>query len=273
MKTEQMLERAAGGARQEEREGPAGPAIRVRTFGEFSVTIDGRELSKGDWQRKRARDLFKLLLLHHGTAMTIDEMVETLWGGLSERNVELLVMNAISHIRKALDPGREPHKPSSLLTSSDRTYTLDLGEGAAIDFIRFRKLVTDARRSPMAERRRALYMEAAHLYRGEFLKEDLYESWTAETRHRLQDMLAEALAYLAGEHLREGDLDKAIATARRLIESDPTSEGGYEILLEALRRRGHMAELLKAFNECTRAFRAELGVEPPERLRRLADPL
>ncbi len=275
LKTEQMLERAANSARPWETPDrpPAGTAIEVRTFGEFSVVINGRELRKGDWQRKRARDLFKLLLLHHRSAVTIDEMVETLWGGLSERNVELLVMNAISHIRKALDPGREPHKPSPFLSSSDRTYTLDLGDAAAIDFIRFRSLIADARRSPVPDRKRALYQEAAGLYRGEFMKEDLYETWTSETRDRLQEMLAEALSYLAAEHLRNGDLEDAVIAAKKLIQCDPISEHGYEILLDALRRTGSTAELLKAFNECTRAFQAELGVEPPERLRRLAVPL
>ncbi len=270
MKTEQMLERVTGSIRpHEETESPAGPVIMVRTFGEFSVSINGRELRKGDWQRKRARDLFKLLLLNHATAVTIDEIVEMLWGGVSKRNTELLVMNAISHIRKAIDPRREPHKPSALLTSSDRTYTLDLGDGASVDFIRFRRLIAEARRSLLPQQKRTLYLQATDLCQGEFLKEDIYESWTAETRDRIHDMISEALAYLANEHLRACELDQAIATAKNLIERDPISESGYEVLLTALRDKGGMAELLKTFNECERAFRAELGITPPERLRRL----
>lgn len=266
-RTEQILERAGlrNGASVQPQE-LSFPAIQVHTFGEFRVMVHGRELSKADWRRKRARDLFKLLLLNHGMAVTIDDMVEHLWGGLAERNVELLVMNAVSHIRRALEPDREPHRPSAILTSSDRAYTLDMGPEAVIDFIRFRHLIADARRSPLPALKRRLYAEAVGLYTGEFLKEDLYERWTEHERERLHAMLFEGLTWLGAEYLREERFEEAIAVARRLLDYDGTSERGHETLIAGLARSGQRVEAHKAFNKCVAMFRSELGVEPPERI-------
>ncbi len=272
LRTERLLNPEAG---LKERGAAAGVPgnmreIRVRTFGAFSVTIDGRELRKSDWKRKRARDLFKILLMNYQRGVTIDELMEQLWRGVADKNVELLVMNAISHIRRTLDPSHEPHRKSALLGSNGRSYVLNLGEYAWIDFLRFKQLVAEARRSKSPQRKRELFEEAAALFTGEFMKEDLYENWTELERDRLHDMLAEALFYLGSDYLREGRIDEAIAVARRIIEQDSTSEQGYEILLGALVRDERFAEARKAFRTCTDAFMSELEMAPPEKLRRLA---
>jgi tetratricopeptide (TPR) repeat protein len=54
-----LLERYLNDNRVERKNGCA-----VQTFGEFELTINGRTLTKDDWQRKKARDLFKYLLIH-----------------------------------------------------------------------------------------------------------------------------------------------------------------------------------------------------------------
>ncbi|MEP7217917.1 MAG: tetratricopeptide repeat protein [Bacteroidota bacterium] len=244
--------------------------IEVITFGEFRVIVGGRRLSKGDWNRKRARDLFKLLLVHHRRALTIDEIVDKLWRGTNDRNMEMLVMNAVSHIRKALEPGRSPHSTTSALVSLDRAYMLDLGEHASIDFLRFKELIVAARRGVTAGERCRIYGAAMDLYADDFLKEDYYEEWTDSERELLKDGFLEAVEYLAGEHLRNGASDLAIELARRALRHDNTSERAYEILLLGLRARGRMGESLKVLEECTSLFRSELGLEPPERLRRFA---
>ncbi len=255
--------------------GTIAPAARVAeivvvTFGEFRVKLPGGELSKGDWKRKKARDLFKLLLINHRRALTVDEIMEKLWG--AGGGTELLVMNAVSHVRAALEPARDPHAPSRYLTSSDRAYTLDLGENAMIDFLRFKEMIVYARRSATAEERVRLYSDAAALYGGDFLKEDAFEEWTTSERDLLKDAYLEAMEYVAAEHLRRGAVELAGDTARRILECDDTSERAYEILMLALRERGRRGEIRNVFERCRRAFLSDQGTEPPSRLRQIAYP-
>lgn len=244
--------------------------IRVRTFGAFRVTVNGKELGTSDWKRKKARDLFKLLLLHHGRAITIDQILEKLWDGTADKRSDMLVMNAVSHLRRAVEPERLPHRTSSILSSSDRAYTLYLGEGAEIDFLRFKELIVAARRSASAGERRARYEAAIALYQGDFLQEDLYEEWSAAERGLLKDALLEAMEYLAGDALRDGRYEETIQHARAILEHDNTSERAYELWLLSLRERGRTGEARKIHAECVKIFRSELGADPPERLARLA---
>lgn len=248
---------------------PASPVILVRTFGELRVTVDGRALRTGDWGRKKARDLFKFLLIHHRRTITMDEIIERLWNGAADRNTELLVMNAISRIRRAIEPDRSPRDRRSMVSSMDRTYRLDLGEDAEIDFVRFKELMVLARGASSARERYDYYEQAAALYTDDFLKEDAFEAWAASERDLLKDAFLEALEYMAGEQLRSARLEEAIATARRILPFDDTSERGYEILLEALLLRGRPADARQAYEECRAAFDRVLGAAPPASIRRI----
>lgn len=258
---------AEGGSGKEHGDAETGnEGIRVHTLGAFRVIVDGRELKKADWSRRRARELFKLLLLNHRSAVTISEIHDKLWGERGDRNIEMLVMNAASHIRKALESGREEVADHFTLDCSDGAYMLDLGENVWIDFIRFRELVVAARRSSSVEERSRMYAEATELYGGDFLQEDLYADWTEFQRRLLKDAFLEGLEYLAREDLRMGHLEQAIAGARRILEHDDTSETAYRILLQGLTQCGRHGEANRMMEQCRLAFARELGKEPPEPL-------
>jgi tetratricopeptide (TPR) repeat protein len=245
--------------------------IVVRTFGEFRVSVGGRELGTAEWKRKRARDLFKLLLINHRRALTLDEIIETLWDGRADRKSEMLVMNAISHIRSALEPDRRRGASSAYLVGSDRSYALHLDESAWVDFLRFKEIVVAARRTTNARERRDLYEQAADLYRGDFLKEEYYEPWTATERDLLKDAFLESVEFLAVEYARSGEHDAAIDAARRIIASDCTSERAHEVLIASLVARGRHADARRALEECSAAYARELDEEPPARFATLLD--
>jgi DNA-binding SARP family transcriptional activator len=254
---------------------PSSPAakahIGITTFGSFRVMLDGRELGKGAWQRKRARDLFKLLLVHHRAVVTVDEIQEKLWGGITDRQIDMLVMNAASHIRNALALRQEVQESTASLLRVDGGYRLDLGDDSTIDFVRFKELIVAARHSQSVHERRRLYVEAVALYGGDFLPEDLFVEWTDYHRQMLKDAYFEAMEFLAREHLRSGELDQAIEGARSILRHDDTSESAYQVLLVALKERGRIAEARRAFEQCVERFRRDHGVEPPERLREIVE--
>jgi two-component SAPR family response regulator len=248
-------------------------AVTIKTFGDLHVNVDGRTLTTSDWGRRKSRDLFKFLLIHHRRPVTLDEIMEKLWGGSSDRRTEMVVMNIVSRIRRAIEPERNPRDRQSVLTSNDRTYRLDLGEEADIDFLRFKELIVLARRADTAEERYNHYHRAIELYTDDFLKEDYYEEWTVSERDLLKDAFLEALEYNAGEEIRREEFEQAATTARRIIVSDSTSERGYTILITALAARGRRAEIRQVLAECIRNYETEFGTRPPSHLLNLADSL
>jgi tetratricopeptide (TPR) repeat protein len=250
-------------------------SITVKTFGGFEVCIEGRVISQDEWQRKKARDVFKYLLMKHGNAVTVSEILDALWnehrsdGGRNESNAQMVLQKAVSYIRKALEPTLEARKPSRYLSFTDNAYTLNLGSDAFIDFVVFKSLMAAAQKSGQIADRLKLYEEAVRLYTGEFLSPDVYEPWTSFERERLKDSYLLALQGLARAAESENDVSKALQHAYAILACDRTDETAYRIALSALITANRHAEAGKLSQSCIDAFKTELDSAPPKSLRAL----
>jgi DNA-binding SARP family transcriptional activator len=88
--------------------------------------------------------------------------------------------------------------------------------------------------------------------------------WLDEWRRRLDDIRLRGLECFAAARLGLGGptLRQAEVCARQLIELAPYRESGHRILMEALERRGNVAEALLAYERLRLLLHDELGVEP-----------
>lgn len=88
--------------------------------------------------------------------------------------------------------------------------------------------------------------------------------WLEEWRRRLEDVHIRGLECFAEARLGLGGptLGQAEDCARQLIELAPYRERGHRILMEALERRGNVAEALRAYDRLRVLLRDELGVAP-----------
>jgi len=88
--------------------------------------------------------------------------------------------------------------------------------------------------------------------------------WLDEWRRRLDDVRLRGLECFAAARLGLGGptLPQAADCARRLIELAPFRETGHLILMEALERRGNVAEALRVYDRLRLLLREELGIAP-----------
>jgi SARP family transcriptional regulator, regulator of embCAB operon len=88
--------------------------------------------------------------------------------------------------------------------------------------------------------------------------------WLDEWRRRREDVRLRGLECLASARLELGGsaLTQAESCARQLVELAPYRETGHRILMEALERRGNVAEALRAYERLRVRLREELAVEP-----------
>jgi len=95
--------------------------------------------------------------------------------------------------------------------------------------------------------------------------------WLEEWRRRLEDIHLRGLECFAEARLGLGGptLSQAEDCARRLIELAPYRETGHRILIEALERRGNVAEALLACDRLRVLLRDELGIAPGPAMQRL----
>jgi tetratricopeptide (TPR) repeat protein len=236
--------------------------VVVQTFGAFRLTIDGREISSDVWKRKKSRDVFKFLLVHYKQSVAVDTILDAIWGSCSENHKNLL-LTAISHIRKAIEPTKTP----LFLQSVDKSYRLDFGDGAMIDFILFQAHIKSAKTS-QGETAQSHYEQALALYKGKFLPEEETEEWTTFLRESLSDAHLSALSTLAQTALAFNHLDLALDYAKTLVALDRTLETGYEVQFQVFQKRGQKSDAQKLYTYCQEAFKKELGIAPPTRFQK-----
>jgi pentatricopeptide repeat protein len=88
--------------------------------------------------------------------------------------------------------------------------------------------------------------------------------WLEDWRRRLDHARLAGLECVASASLGIGgpELAQAVSCARRLIELAPFRESGHLILMDALARRGNLAEALQVYDRLRVLLRDELGTSP-----------
>jgi DNA-binding SARP family transcriptional activator len=116
--------------------------------------------------------------------------------------------------------------------------------------------------------------KAVDLYRGDLLAgfglrdSADFDEWQLSAAQELRRDLASVLERLTDE-LAQGDIDAAIAYARRWVELDPLHEPAHRALIALHTRKGDRAQAVRQYRECVALLERELGVGPEAETTRL----
>jgi DNA-binding SARP family transcriptional activator len=231
-------------------------ATRIQLCGRLLVELDGRRIEAA-LPGAKGRLLFAYLVLNRDRRMTRDELLTAVYGPEASPDQHPSLSVLLSKLRSAIGQG--------LLTGRSE-----------IDFVLPRDAFVDVEAAREALHRAESHVAAHewaeswgpagvayHVARRPLLQgEDLH--WLEEWRRRLEDVQLRGLECFAEARLGLGGptLSQAEDCARQLIELAPYRETGYRILMEALERRGNVAEALRAYDRLRVLLRDELGIAP-----------
>ncbi|MEU7856216.1 BTAD domain-containing putative transcriptional regulator [Nonomuraea sp. NPDC049141] len=229
--------------------------LRLDILGPMAVRLDGAEVSDLSLAR---RDLLALLALHANDVVTIDEIVDTLWGERPPRTCRNVVHVHIRRLRAALGhgPAGEP------LISAGNGYTIRVDRGG-IDAGRFSDLLARAQaEEPGSMEAYRLLDEALGCWRGRVLADAgervrQHPATIALANRRLTAALAFADTALV---LRLPE--QPITLLRRLAHDEPLHEGLHARLMLAMAANGERPTALVEYAGLRRRLRDELGIEP-----------
>jgi len=211
--------------------------VAIQLLGRFSVAVDDVPISGDAWRSRRAADVVKLLALSPDHRMHRAQLMEALW---PESEPEASGTN----LRKALHFARLAMGDEQAIVNERGVLALRPDARVATDVERFE---TAARRG-LGSGERAVCAEAADLYPGDLLPDDLYEPWSAEPRTRLRRRYLDVL--------------RAGALWDRLAEEDPTDEQATRELMQAHLEAGERREAIRRFERLREALHDHLGVGP-----------
>jgi DNA-binding SARP family transcriptional activator len=237
--------------------------MRFVILGPVEVRHRGRALAP---LRPQSRGLLGYLLLNAGRLVTLDAVMEAVWGGAPPSTARAQVHSAVHAIRRQLrDAGCE-----AALASRAGGYVLDIAPDD-LDASRFQRKVTEARSAMDAGapgQALALLRDGLSLWRGPALA-DATGAFVEAARARLADQQLTAIEDLVEAELTLGRQIAVISEFAPLADEHPLRERLHGHIMLALYRSGRQVDALAHYQALRRRLADEQGLDPGQPLREL----
>jgi class 3 adenylate cyclase/CheY-like chemotaxis protein/DNA-binding SARP family transcriptional activator len=234
--------------------------LKVFTFGQFSLVLDGKPLTFSRKAQKRPLDLFKALIGSGGRTVKISALIEALWPDSEGDAAQVAFDSTLYRLRKLINM-------DSILQLSEGKLSLD-SQKCWTDVWALDELVTriDSELHSATHQngngRDHLARELLRLCTGLFLEKDSQEPWAVQARDKLKAKFLRAVTLLGSELEQRKQWPQAIALYARALELDNLTEGLYRRLMICYREQGEPAEALNVYRRCRDILSIVLNVKP-----------
>ena len=212
-------------------------SVLVRLMGTFSVEVDGRIVDQGDFQRRSAAAVVKMLALAPRRRMHREQIMDSLWPTLP-------LHDAANQLHKAAHYARRATGAADCVTLRNEMVTLFDARIVTVDVHSFESSASAALANdgPQA-------VDAALIaWTGDLLPDDLYASWTFQPRQRA-DLLHRELLRRAGRWAE-------------LVTVDSTDEEAHLGVAQGLLIAGDRSGAVRQLDLLEQMLRDELGIGP-----------
>jgi len=245
--------------------------IKIETFGGFAVICGESNVTAHLKSSSKICKLLQYLISRRHTTVSQEELIDVFYGSEREINPSNAVRTLVSRARSALANSGVRNAEDLILSKSGR-YAWNNNLRCVVDAEEFEALCRKANSSKKREKRRRrldLLLEAASLYKGDFLPDSAGEMWVILLAGRYRSLYVtcvhEALRLLA-EAGRDPEAEELCAKALRL---EPFDETILEYHLRALLKTGKQAKALEEYNKMETMYYDVLGVNFSDSLREL----
>lgn len=236
--------------------------MEFRVLGPLEVVGDGGPLSLGGAHH---RLVLALLLVRAPEPVSLDRLVDELWGERPPATAQHAVQVYVSGIRKLLRSGGG----EATVRTSPSGYAIAVAP-ERVDARRFERLIDEAQRALADDppRARGLFEEALGLWRGPPLAEFEQSELAGSEADRLDELHTLAREGAVEARLGCGEPGEVIGPLTALVAANPLRERPRRLLMLALYRGGRHAEALAQYREACAAL-DEIGLQPSPELRKL----
>ena len=228
-----------------------------------------------DLGSRKQRAVLALLLIHARRVLSVDALIDGLWGEAPPPTAQGTLQAYISNLRRILEPTRGRGQSPSVVVSQSPGYMIEV-DPDDLDVSRFEALAARGRAS-LADGRFQEALEALddalELWRGPAYGDFGFEPFAQEEIARLKELRLNAIEDKIEAELALGRHRMLIGELRRWVEKEPLRERLRGYLALTLYRDARQAEALAALREGREYLAEELGIDPGPQLRDLEDRL
>ena len=240
-----------------------GEELEIRVLGRVDALVDGQALPLGG---SKQRAILAMLALRANRTVSVDDLIDGLWGDRPPASAASNLTLYISRLRKALGADGS----GATIVTRGRGYELQL-PADAVDAARFERLVDRARAEAEQGIVDGSVRGALELWHGAPLADVAEEPFASPEIRRLEELHLRAIEVAIAAELAAGRHREVIAELEALIAEHPTHERFHAQRMLALYRAGRQSDATEAYREASRTLVAEIGAGPAPELRELQE--
>jgi DNA-binding SARP family transcriptional activator len=237
---------------------PPRERLEIRVLGPVEIAWDGRPVDIGGL---KARALVARLLIDRHMIVSVDRLVDSLWGDNDGMGAEIAMRSTISRLRKRI---REAGAPGDVIVTRAPGYVLEV-PAEATDAFRLERLVAEGR-AQLARLQPdecvQVLAEAEGLWRGQAYSEVRDEPFARAEARRLEELRLLATETKMDAEITLGRHEAVTGELEALTSANPMRERLWSQRMLALYRCGRQAEALRVFQDLRTILVDELGIEP-----------
>jgi predicted ATPase/DNA-binding SARP family transcriptional activator len=207
----------------------------------------------------KVRALLADLIIHEAHPVSVDRLVDDLWGDTAPANPVGALQVRVSQLRKALDDAEPGAR--DLVVSRAPGYLLQV-EPCAVDAAQFAALAGRAAATADAAAKASLLSDALALWRGPAYADFGDEEFARTAIARLEEQRLAVVEQYAEARLELGEHGLLAGELGDLVARHPLRERLRAAHMRALYRAGRQAEALDSYHELRRRLADELGLDP-----------
>jgi DNA-binding SARP family transcriptional activator/class 3 adenylate cyclase/WD40 repeat protein/energy-coupling factor transporter ATP-binding protein EcfA2 len=246
---------------------PGEHRLAFRVLGPLEVLDGDRRVDIGG---PKERLVLALLLARVNSPVSVDALMDAVWGDRPPRTAERTVHAYVARVRRTLEPRRPRGEPSTVLETVGRGYQLRL-DATQLDAARFAQLAKRGSGQLVSgdDAAASTLRQALGLWRGDAFGEFReVEACVAEAR-RLEELRLGLVEGRVDADLAAGQSSELVGEIEALLRDEPFRERLWGQLMLALYRSGRQRDALDAYQRARGLLADELGIEPGPELRRL----
>ncbi len=221
----------------------------------------------GSWRLERAgqplhlsRRKVRLLLAYlalHPESHSRDQLAALLWSDTGDFQARASFRTTLVALRREIDPEILLVERETVQLNPDFPLWVDawaLANGCT-------QLTGWTQRGRVEPSTLAELQATLALYRGDLLSE-YYDDWVLAAREQFRTWYLDALLFLTQAFRTASAYEPAIEAARKILATDPANERAYQHLMFCQLALGNRHSAFEIYEQCVRALREELAVEP-----------
>ena len=238
--------------------------LYVRMLGGFSVTWNGALVAGGSKANESQFTYLLQILIHGGErGVSRDRLEELLFEDRDLSNVHHALQSIIYNAKKRLEKAGLPavnyiKQRKGVFFWTDEIPLVE-------DAREFEALCARAAETPDLDERLALYMDACHLYGGEFLPSQTAVIWAAREARRYREMFCACVENAAQLLRMNHDFFQMEELGTYAAKIDPLADWE-TVTMEALASLGRHEEARKLYDDTVSYYFNEQGLRPSPKL-------